>query len=125
MTASSHFLDRTATSTRCPRVDTNDLVEPRAIPPASGPARDTVGFSGFIIAAFDVIVSVMFFVIWAAVTIPMVYAVSEMYSDIAPLLYFLAMALGFILAIFATGFAVLILDIRKQLVAIRLALSSR
>ena len=105
--------------------DINDLFEPRATPPASGPVRDTVGFSGFIIAAFDVIVRVMFFVIWAAFTIPAFYAVSEMYSDFAPLLYFLAVALGFILAVFATGFAVLIIDLRKQLVAIRSALSSR
>jgi hypothetical protein len=67
----------------------------------------------------------MFFVIWVGVAIPLVGAVSTMSSNFAPIFIILAIAVGLLIAVCSTGFAVLLLDIRKQLIGIRKSMSSR
>lgn len=102
---------------------------PAPLPYTTPPSGETGGFSSFIIGAFHAIVGVLFFAVWLGVSLPLIGMVSSMFrydaAALAPLLYLLAIAFGFVIAVSTTGFAVLILDIRKQLVAIRKSLSGR
>lgn len=119
----------------------NDLLQPHAqnhsassspspaqsstVAPGYAAAADTEGFFAFVLGALNAIVGVMFFVIWVGVAIPLVGAVSTMSSNFAPIFIILAIALGLLIAVCSTGFAVLLLDIRKQLIGIRKSMSSR
>ncbi len=106
--------------------DINDLLEPRSASAGSGTGFDTGGFSTFVIGALNAIVVVLFFLVWAAFSIPLFLALAESEGNsIKLLLQILVLAAGFVVAVCATGFAVLMLDIRRQLIAIRRALSER
>jgi len=99
---------------------------PYTTPPQSG---ETGGFSAFIIGAFHAIVGVLFFAVWLGVSIPLIGMVSSMFrydmAALMPVFQLLALAFGFVIAVSTTGFAVLFLDIRKQLIAIRKSLANR
>ncbi len=86
---------------------------------------DTGSFSAFVIGALNAIVVVLFFLIWAGFSLPLYFSLGNSYGSNALALQVLVLAAGFVLSVCATGLIILILDIRRQLVAIRRSLSKR